>query len=173
MNQELTQEYLKSILHYNPDTGVFIWKVNIYSGMNYNICHIKFGDIANSISSHGYIRISINKKRYQAHRLAWLYVYGEFPKDQIDHVNHIKTDNRIANLRCVSSQENNKNSSKRKDNTSGHVGVVWHKHLNKWQAQIKVNQKNIYLGLFEDLSEAIGARKQAEINYNFHNNHGV
>lgn len=165
MNQELTQSYLKSILDYNHEAGIFTWKVS-------NNRKIRIGDVAGCVYN-GYIRIKINNKKYQAHRLAWLYVHGKFPPEQIDHINHNRADNRIANLRSVSHQENHRNQSKTNNNTSGFVGINWHKQRNKWRAFITVDQKHIYLGLFTDINDAISARKQAEIDYNFHNNHGV
>lgn len=164
--QELTQEYLKSILDYNPENGIFTWKFNRSK-------LAKIGCIAGTIDKRGYIVIGVNQKNYKAHRLAWLYVYGEFPPKQIDHINHDRTDNRIANLRIVSNQENQKNKTKQINNTSRVTGVGWHKASNKWCARISVNKKYIHLGLFTDINEAIAARKQAELYYGFHANHGV
>lgn len=163
----ITQSFLKSILNYNPDTGIFTWKIKPAQ------C-VKIGDVAGYIDkSTGYISIGINKKLYRAHRLAWLYIHGEFPIEEIDHINHDRSDNRIDNLRAVSHKDNGKNVSKRKDNTSGHLGIYWDKRRNKWHTQIKVKNKVIYLGLFTDIIEAIAVRKKAEIKYNFHQNHGV
>ncbi len=160
----ISRDLLKDILYYNKDSGVFTWKKS-------KSCKIKKGDISGSVKKHGYIEIGINKKTYLAHRLAWLYEYGNFPKN-IDHINQIKTDNRISNLRQVTQTENNKNKSIMKNNTSGQCGVVWHKKSSKWQSQIVVNKKNIYLGLFKKYSDAVDARKNAEVVYGFHKNHG-
>lgn len=162
----ITLEYLKSILDYNPDTGIFIWKVN---GNNQ---FVKIGGVAGHMRKNGYIVIRINKKNYRGHRLAWMYIYGEFPSEQIDHINHNRADNRISNLRLASNQENQRNASKRKDNTSGICGISWAKRQNKWRADIKVNQKQINLGYFADINQAIEARKNANIKYLFHENHG-
>lgn len=161
----ITQKYLQSILEYNPDTGIFTWKIDVDN-------NVKYGNTAGNVNNKGYMRIAINKKSYLAHRLAWLYVYGEFPLEQIDHTNHDRTDNRIDNLRCVSNQENAMNASKRKDNKSGTVGVSWYNRYNKWVVQIKANNKRIHLGYFTDINDAIAARKQAEIKYGYHKNHG-
>ena len=161
----ITQSELKELLSYNPETGVFTRVKN--SG------RAKVGDVAGcKDSSNGYIAICVQNKRYRAHRLAWLYVSGKFPKDQIDHINHDRADNRFANLREASNQENHKNTSIQKNNTSGVAGVNWHKASGKWKARIKVSQEDIHLGLFIDIIEAAKARKSAEVKYGFHENHG-
>ena len=161
----LTQERLKQILHYNPLTGNFTWKVRTAQ-------RVKIGDVAGSVNSHGYMRIRIDGRECGAHRLAWLYVYGQFPPEQIDHINHDKVDNRIVNLRCVSDVENKRNKTKSKNNTSGVTGVNWHKPAQKWLVRIKVNGKTLYLGLTPDFDLAVAMRKAAERKYNFHPNHG-
>ena len=152
---ELTAEKLRSVLDYEPATGIFTWKVSTSR-------RVKVGDVAGCPDGGGYLRIKIQSRLYKAHRLAWLYTYGEWPEDQIDHINRNKTDNRIANLREVTNKQNGQNASKRSDNTSGHPGVGWHKQSAKWVAQIKHNQKLIHLGYFTTLEEAIAARKAAE-----------
>lgn len=152
---ELTAEYLRSILHYDPATGIFTLKVGSAN-------QVKAGNIAGSPTGLGYLQIKLQSRNYKAHRLAWLYVYGEWPEDQLDHINRNRSDNRIANLRDVSHKQNGQNRSKRSDNTSGHPGICWHKQNSKWRARIKHNQKLTHLGYFENLEEAIAARKAAE-----------
>ena len=152
---ELTAEYLRSVLHYAQETGIFTWKVSTAR-------RVKVGDIAGCPNGRGYLLISVCSRLYPAHRLAWLYMYGEWPKDQLDHINRNRSDNRIANLREATSKQNNQNAGKRSDNTSGHPGVSWHKRKSKWRASIKHNYKHIYLGYFSILEEAIAARKVAE-----------
>ena len=152
---ELTAEYLRSILNYDPETGIFTRKVRTAN-------RVKVGDVAGCKNSEGYLGIKICSRTHQAHRLAWMYVYGEWPTGQIDHINRIRTDNRIANLREVSHKQNNQNRSKPSNNTSGHPGVSWHKQRSKWLAHIKHNQKKIHLGCFNTIEEAIAARKAAE-----------
>lgn len=162
----LTQKYLKELLHYNPNTGIFTWKVAKNS-------HAKVGDIAGYKKiSDLYIAIKIDSKKYFAHRLAFLYVYGNFPKRNIDHINHIRDDNRIINLREVTHSENQRNSKKRKDNKSGFTGVCRGNNKNKWVAQIKANGKVKHLGIFRDKKDAIRARQEANIKYGYHPNHG-
>ena len=102
MNQNsLSQKYLREALHYDPDTGIFTWKVATAS------C-VKVGAEAGCVKNDGYRAIGMGGKSYKAHRLAWLYVHGEWPKEQIDHINHIRTDNRMENLRPASGGENAK-----------------------------------------------------------------
>jgi len=116
----------------------------------------------------GYITIKINKKAYQAHRLVWLYTYGDWPIDQIDHINKVKNDNRLINLRQVNNSENQQNVGLRRDNTSGHKGVSWNKKLGKWHLQLQVNKKKIYLGLYDNIDEAVKIYKESEITYHTH-----
>ena len=160
----ITQEELKKVLHYNKDSGVFVWIIKPCKNISIN-------SVAGTLVN-GYIYIRLNKKRYAVHRLAWLYEYGVMPSKHLDHINRIKSDNRIANLRDVSHSENHKNMPKQSNNTSGVVGVKWDKSRNRWSAYIKVEQKNIFLGRYVEFSEAVNARKNAEILYGFHENHG-
>lgn len=160
----MTQEQLKAELSYDRDSGIFTrlvpWKVKKYG--------------LQVVQSHhsGYVYIQYRGKKYAGHRLAWLYVYGHFPDGQIDHIDGNRANNKLANLRVVSNQINQQNSSKRKDNSSGQVGVSWFKLRSTWRAVINVNGKQITLGYFKVLEDAIASRKKAEIHYGFHTNHG-
>ncbi len=160
----LTHKKLKSLLLYNPETGLFTWLINVR--------RVKVGDIAGYMDDDGYIRIAINHKRHRAHRLAFLYINGEFPKKHTDHINHIRDDNRWINLRDATDSENQKNASLRKDNISGIPGVTPHKQSGKWQSRVKLDGKLKHLGLFDDKFEAICSRKSADHKYGFHENHG-
>ena len=151
----LTAEYLRSILDYDQETGIFTWKVSTSR-------RVKTGDVAGSQNGDGYLRIRLHNRLFLAHRLAWLYHFGEWPEDQIDHINRNRSDNRIYNLREVTNKQNQQNAGKRSDNKSGHPGVSWYKPYSKWRAQIMHNQKQIHLGYFSILEEAIAARKAAE-----------
>lgn len=135
----ITIEQLKSLFTYNPITGIFTW--------NYGITY------AITQNEKGYVLIRIHHKYYRAHRLAWLYMTGDWPKGQIDHDNNIKNDNRWENLREANNQLNHYNLLKPKNNTSGAKGVRKVKN-GKFQARIKHNQKEIYLGLYETLELA-------------------
>ena len=97
---------------------------------------------------------------------------GKWPKERMDHINHIRKDNRWLNLRETTNQENNKNASKRKDNTSGVPGVYWAKHCNKWLASINNGGERVNLGGFTDWFEAVCAKMSANNKYGFHSNHG-
>lgn len=155
---DITQERLKELLRYDPETGDFDWLCN--------------GDSAGLINDRGYLRIYIEKKTYLSHRLAWLYVHGEFPPETTDHINGIKNDNRIKNLRAVSQGENLKNQKINNTNKSGITGVFWDKKSQKWRAQITVANENKHLGLFIRKDLAVEARKEAEKSFGYHANHG-
>ena len=104
----------------------------------------------------------VNGKLYYAHRLAWFYCTGEFPKHEIDHKNGITDANQWLNLREATRSQNQHNTSLRSDNTSGYKGVTWNKKSKKWQAQIMANGKNNYLGCFNDMGRACAERSKAE-----------
>jgi len=134
---------IKEYFIYDLKTGIFKWKIKPHHKIN-------IGDVAGCKIKDGYISIQINNKKYKAHRLAWLYVYGEMPKLCIDHINGIRHDNRIENLRDVSRKINSQNIKKiPRNNTSGLLGAYWHKNRNKWVSQIAINGKDKHLGLFE------------------------
>lgn len=139
---ELTQEYLKSVLNYCPDTGVFTRLVSTARCM-------KVGDIAGSINNEGYLHIMIAGKRYKSHRLAWLYMTGEWPKDQIDHIDGERANNRFSNLREATHGQNQSNKRVQQNNTSGYKGVSPARGKRPWKARIMVAGKSIWLGLFE------------------------
>lgn len=164
----ITQERIKELLHYNSETGVFTWRVS--RGMR------KVGDLAGTVytGSEGksYIQIQVDFKLYRAHRLSWLYMYGAFPSRQIDHINGNGVDNRISNLRSVTHSENSKNRRLQSNNVSGACGVYWNKAMGKWVAFLNVDLKRVYLGCFTVINDAIAARRAAEIEHGFHENHG-
>ena len=143
---EITQEGLKEFLSYAPDTGLFVWRV---TKGNKSI-----NSAAGTIVRGGYIRIGLNGKYYMAHRLAWLYVYGEFPTQYLDHINGVTNDNRIENLREATNQENQYNQGVCKANKSGYKGVSWRKGNKKWVASGYANSKSIFLGYFNTPEEA-------------------
>lgn len=148
----LNQSDLKAQLKYDPDTGVFTRiKVNPQSRLN-------VGDIAGCLTGDGYLCFMVNKKLYLAHRLAWFYMTGNWPKNQIDHINCIKTDNRFCNLREATNLENRQNIHiPQSNNKTGFRGVSIEKESGKFKAQIKVNNKKITLGRFDKPEEAYQA----------------
>jgi HNH endonuclease len=174
-------DVLRQVLDYNPDTGELFWKerhvemfVSDHNSQqhNANMWNIKFaGKKAMTLKLNGYLGGRILGYLFIAHRVIWALNYGEWP-NEIDHENHIRSDNRIKNLKSVTHSENLRNARIRSDNTSGVVGVCWSKKHSKWQAQIFVNSKNIFLGCFVEKLTAISVRKAAEIKFGFHSNHG-
>lgn len=147
--QELTQESLKKLLHYDAETGVFTWEINPCK-------NIKHGDTAGTINTRGYLIITINKKQYGAHRLAWLYIHGHWPINLIDHINSVKIDNRLVNLREATLSENmqNQKSAQRNNLSSGLIGVTFNKRCGKFISRIMLNNKRKNLGYFNTAEEA-------------------
>jgi hypothetical protein len=141
---ELTQERLKELLKYDPETGIFTWLVGRKMA----------GKIAGSVNSEGYCQIGIKGKLHLAHRLAWIFVTGKVPCRQIDHRNGLKTENWFLNLRQCEGVQNQWNTKLRSDNKSGFKGVSWRKEIGKWQAQIRVFKVNTHIGFFDCPKEA-------------------
>ena len=154
----LTQKQLQELLHYDFNTGVFTWKVNRPRA--------KIGSTAGYASPSKYIRIQIDKKLYLAHRLVWMYVHGSWPKYQLDHINRNKHDNRVQNLRDVDQATNLRNVGLRKTNTSGHKGVSWWANKKKWAAQIRIQGKKVFIGMFDTAELAAAAYANAAKQHN-------
>lgn len=171
MKEKLTQEYLKECLTYDPDTGIFVWNERpishfktkrSYSTWN---SHYSNKESGSENISNGYVVIRIdNKKLYMAHRLAFLYMEGYLPENQVDHINRIRNDNRWINLREVSNQCNLQNCNISINNTSGVTGVLFLKERSKFISQIMIGRKNKYLGIFKNFEDAVMARYQEELN---------
>jgi hypothetical protein len=160
----ITQAQLKQLLHYCPETGQFIWR--------HKRGRQAAGSVAGTLTFCSHISISINGKRHYAHRLAYLYMTGDWPLEQVDHINHDGADNRWSNLRLVSYLENCQNVPLYAGNKSGVCGVFWEASRQKWKAYITVSKKRIELGRFDDLLSVVAARKTAEQQHDFHRNHG-
>lgn len=138
-------ETLQHFLKYEKDTGKLFWQQSRGNK--------KSGEEAGAANSRGYVCIMIKRKSYHAHRLAWFLHYQEMPSQDIDHINGIKNDNRICNLRLVTARQNQYNQRKpRIDNKSGYLGVAIYK--DKWMASIKINSKTKHLGYFSTPQEA-------------------
>ena len=159
----ITQEYLKSLLSYDPDTGVFTWLVS----RNRNHA----GSIAGNVGTSGYLTVMIDRKRHNLHRLAFLYMEGFHPPEIMDHINGIKTDNRWINLRSASYVENAKNLAISSNNRSGLAGVTAYKD-GKWRAFGYINRKQIGLGKHDSIFEAAAARKAFEFRLGYQERHG-
>jgi hypothetical protein len=150
-------DVLRSLFRYNPETGDIFW---ISPGKG----KIK-KKAAGTQELSGYKGIVINGKRIRAHIIAWALYHNRWPADQLDHINGIKNDNRIANLREATNRQNGKNLKIKSNNTSGTTGVGYDKINDKWRATIKVDGRQISLGRFVKIEDAIRARKHAEIKY--------
>lgn len=156
------------IFTYNEETGRLHWRYKFCRSMN-------AGDVAGDVNAHGYYRVTVNGKQYLSHRIVWDMLYPEnklTKEDEIDHIDHNPLNNLRTNLRKVDRKTNGRNVSKGPLNTSGVVGVYWRKREQKWLAQIKVNQKSLHVGYFDNFDEAVIARKAAEQKHGFHENHG-
>lgn len=160
----LTYEEVSRALKYDPKTGSLTWTDVMKLGLR--------NKEAGSINQHGYVDISYKRHRMYGHRVAWLLTHKEWPNGKIDHINGIVSDNRIENLRIVTDQENARNRKQHSGNSSSVTGVYWNKRAKKWQSYICVNGKQKYLGIFKYLIDAERARRDAEIKYGFHGNHG-
>ena len=165
MKRDLNAATLRELLDYDPETGVFRRRVRSSNRIN-------VGDVAGSANGDGYLKIRILGRHYRAHRLAWLYAYGEWPVGQIDHINGRRDDNRIENLRDVNHCENTRNAKIKSNNKTGVLGVYWYKRNNKFYAQIRGEGRQIFIGSFDTLDAAAFARKEAERKYGYHSNHG-
>ena len=167
----VSPRYLRNALDYDPDTGLLRWKYRGDMPAAWNARYV--GTPAfQSKEPRGYLAGRIHRSAYRTHRVVWAIVHGEWPVGYIDHINGDRSDNRIANLRVVNASENRRNSAMPERNTSGCIGVTWNKQCGKWQAQMKIQKKPIYLGVYENFEEAVAARKAAEKQYGFHSNHG-
>lgn len=162
----LTADYLRSQFNYESSTGLFKWAVS-------NTNKIKVGDIAGNLNSkngYRYINITIDGKycRFFCHRLAWFYVYGAWPKEQIDHIDRDNSNNRINNLREATFMENQYNKTKQslvngKKPSSRFIGVGWCSIKNQWRSYIRVNKKMRHLGYFDTEQEAALAYNAAAL----------
>lgn len=142
----MNQQELKTLLHYDPPTGVFRWRHTPKRGM-------KPWDVAGNIDRQGYVQIKIGGKVLMAHRLAWLYVHGELPK-QVDHKNMTRSDNRIDNLRAADNSCNGMNKRMQSNNTTGYKGVTFHKGTGRYHAKIQANGVRKSLGYYETAEQA-------------------
>jgi hypothetical protein len=163
IKKDLNPNYLRSVLSYDSLNGEFIWKHREDRSAGWNSRWA--GKVAGTVRTDGYVAIQINKRLYQAHRLAWLFVYKKWPVDQVDHIDGDPGNNRIANLRQATNQENCCNGKLRANNSTGVTGVSWHKGAGKFVASISNDGNLLNLGLFDTLEEATAARHTAEIKY--------
>lgn len=152
---DLTADRLRELLSYDAETGVFYRKIALCNS-------VKPGDIAGSDDGEGYIRIRVDGVTHRAHRLAWLYVTGAWPAEEIDHINGNRGDNRIANLREATHAENGQNRAIPRNSRSKRHGVGWDKKAGKWRARIKSKGVEVTLGHFANIEDAVQARAKAK-----------
>lgn len=187
--ENFDQKYLKEALTYYPETGEFWWRkdrpdshFSSWRGRNAFEGNVDFTKPAGYIppptkrNPSPYMVIGICGKLYKAHRLAWLYVYGEWPEEDIDHIDQNPLNNRIINLRLSVDKLNHRNRGRYKNNTSGVSGLSFHRRTNKWQAEGQeiINGKRIrhYLGIHSDWFDAVCARKSWEFRMGYSPTHG-
>lgn len=160
MQKKLTQKELKEIVNYDKKTGVFTWKIDRGGTA-------KKGDIAGCLGGYGYWILTIKGKTYQAHRIAFLYMRGYFPENEVDHKDRNRANNAWSNLREVSRTCNARNCGIQARNKNGVIGVCKVAGETRYRAKITVNKKPIHLGRFDDIASAAKARWEAEKKYGF------
>lgn len=142
---DITANLVRERLNYDQETGVFTWRTSPHPS--------KVGKVAGGLDAHGYLQLNLYGKVVKVHRLAWLYVYGDWPDGHIDHINGIRTDNRLCNIRVVTNAINCQNKvAPLPSNKSGFLGVSWNRGA--WRASIQLNGKSIHIGRFSSPSAA-------------------
>ena len=176
MSQNVTQQLLKELLEYTPDTGKLVWRPRERSLFKTEKSYKQFHNLFagkpafTANSGKGYLTGTLLGKTFKAHRVIWCIVYGNFPIPplQIDHINGDRADNRLENLRLVDNQTNCKNQKLRRNNSTGMTGVSWNSRDKCWQVAVG----NVSLGTFKSFEDACKKRKQAEKTFEYHKNHG-
>lgn len=160
----LTYDRANELFRYEPSSGKLFWKAGHNVGQRAGTLH----------KTTGYRQVKVNGTCHNEHRIIMLITHGDLPEGmQVDHINHDRADNRLANLRFVTHTQNGRNTKLPVTNTTGVIGVSYNKKYDKYYAQIYIKGKNIYLGWHDTLEEAATARAEAEKLYNFHPNHGM
>lgn len=179
MTKELPSiEMLRKLLRYEASTGKLFWEkraVNLFNDGKQPVEMTCFHwnrtwagkEAFTANDGNGYKQGRIFGKSYRAHRIIWAIAYGYWP-DEVDHINGVRSDNRICNLRDVDRTSNCRNLSVRSNNTSGVVGVSWDKTYKKWHSRIR----DVHIGYYDEFDDAVEARRAAELKYGFHPNHG-
>lgn len=178
---EISPELCRRLLSYDPGTGRLFWlprPESMFTEGGHSAAHTcakwnarLAGQEAFTANSYGYKVGAILGRRYQAHRVAWAILHGVWPSRAIDHIDGDRANNRADNLRDVSHSDNLRNASRRKDNSSGFPGISWSLQRSKWVAYIQADRQ-ISLGRYDTLAEAVAARKAAEKVLGYHPNHG-
>lgn len=155
---------LPDLFLYDPLTGEVVWKKRFSNRIK--------ADLRLGKNSKGYVSVYVKGRNYAAHRIAWAMHYGAFPDGPLDHINGDRADNRICNLRVVTTSENQKNTRLDRRNKSGVSGVRFRSDRQLWEASIRSDRKLIHLGRFRNFDDAVSIRRKAEVEYGFHANHG-
>lgn len=180
---ELTQEIVRELLDYDSETGILTWKERDVKWFNDSLkrtakhvaatWNTRYSNKeAAYIKGEGYYEIKVLGKGYKAHRIIWLWMTGSFPKEHIDHINHNRSDNRWINLRSVSLLDNMRNKKRQFNNKTGMSGVFYKESTKRYHVYFRIKGKHTFLGSFIDKEQAFEIRKEAEIKYGFHENHG-
>lgn len=170
-------DLFRKLLDYDPETGALTWRPRpreMFSTDNaFAVWRAqRDGKPAFTADNGAGYRVGlVLGRQYLAHRVAWAIYYGEWP-GPIDHINGVRSDNRICNLRAASATLNMRNRKRPTNNTSGALGVSWVASRKKWRAVIKVDGASRFLGHFQSMEEALVARKTADLAFGFHENHG-
>lgn len=179
MMREVTPSILREFLAYDPETGSLTWnsrdRAHFTSDNQYVVWHKKYAgrEAFTAISSSGYRAGALWRKGLLAHRVVWAIVHGEWPAQDIDHINHIRTDNRLANLRCVTRAENARNRKKPRNSGRERVGVAWDGRIRKWCAAGSADGRSVHLGSFTAFDDACERRERFERDMGYHSNHGL
>jgi len=163
-------ERLRELLDYDPETGILTWLERAEGPAWWNTRFA--GKPAGCVGGDGYLNVQVDGRCYRAHRVAWAIHNGRWPDGEIDHVSGEKLDNRAANLRDVPHRVNARNQKMRVTNRSGYTGVSWHKATGRWQALIRINGKKLHLGLFDNIADAVAARRAADRQHGYTDRHG-
>lgn len=155
MTQKPTQARLKELFDYDPDTGLVTRRTTVNN-------KAKIGERLARKTTGGYIQVSVDRRLYALHRLIWMWVYGEYPQDHIDHINRVRDDNRLSNLRVVTHAENMLNKAVYSSNWTGTPGVTWYSRGSKWVARISAKGRRMHLGYFPSMEAAKEAYLKAK-----------
>lgn len=179
VRDDFTPQLVREFLDYDAEAGIFVWKSRDEKWFADNRAFLSWnakfsGKRADKFAQcYGYSTVRVWRMLFGAHRVAWAHHYGCWPTHQIDHIDGVRSNNKITNLRDVTPAENMKNVSMRSDNTSGVTGVLYRQDIGKWQAGIGVSGEHKHLGVYVRKEDAVAARIDAECRYGFSERHGT
>lgn len=167
-------DLLRQLFKYDPETGALTWRERpremFQESFHWKRWNTRYAGRAASSAIRGYLRVTVGGKSRRAHRVIWALVHGAWPEGEIDHINGVRSDNRLVNLREVSRVINARNVSLNARNASGVTGV--YRQGERWRAFIGIGGSNVSLGSFVTFAEAVAARKAAAKVLRYHENHG-